>query len=162
MESTPISWKENIYAYPLLLPVFSPKGTTMSSGLIFEPFFPNSLLIFARSFSSFELSMTGMPSTTRMLSNPSSNSTLYLDKTSSRKQGWVTESHKLCFNVGVVNVLIIEVRQSICCGHFDDLTVCSGAVRCEAEFGRWESRACHCAVGDVEGLLKTKFSLTLV
>lgn len=52
--------------YPLLLPVFSFQGTEMSSGLIAAPFRVNSFEIFARSFSSLDLSMMGTPSTTRM------------------------------------------------------------------------------------------------
>ena len=52
--------------YPLLFPVFSFQGTEISSGFIAAPFRVNSFAIFANSFSSFDLSMTGTPSTTRM------------------------------------------------------------------------------------------------
>jgi hypothetical protein len=67
--------------YPLLSPVLSFHGTEISSGFIATPLRVNSFAIFVKSFSSFDLSMTGTPSTTRMLSKPSSRRTWYLYET---------------------------------------------------------------------------------
>lgn len=50
----------------------------MSSVLIGAPFLENSFEILARSFSSFDLSIIGTPSTTMVLSKPSSYWTWYL------------------------------------------------------------------------------------
>lgn len=71
----------------------------MSSGLILAPFLLNSLLIFASSLSSFDLSMTGTPSTTRMLSKPSWISTLYLNQNIVNEQASVEKRHELRLNV---------------------------------------------------------------
>lgn len=67
-----------LWPHPLLFPVASSQGTEISSGLIGAPFFANSFAILAKSFSSFDLSMTGTPSTTRIVSKPSSYWTWYL------------------------------------------------------------------------------------
>lgn len=64
---------------PRLLFAASSHGTEMASGLIEAPFLVNSFAIFATSFSSLLLSMTGIPSTTKMLSKPSSRLTWYLE-----------------------------------------------------------------------------------
>jgi hypothetical protein len=55
-----------VRAYPWLFPVLSFHGTEISSDLIAAPFRVNSLAIFVKSLSSFDLSITGTPSTTRM------------------------------------------------------------------------------------------------
>ena len=67
--------------YPWLSPVLSFHGIDTSSGLIAAPFRVNSFEIFDTSFSSFDLLMTGRPSTSSMWSKPSSRRTLYLEET---------------------------------------------------------------------------------
>lgn len=64
--------------HPLLFPVASFQGINISPGLHGAPFFENSLAIFERSLSALSLSMTGTPSTTTILSSPSSSCTRYL------------------------------------------------------------------------------------
>jgi hypothetical protein len=54
------------WTHPWLFPVLSFHGMEISSGLMTAPFRVNSFVIFAKSFSSFDLSMVGTPSTTRM------------------------------------------------------------------------------------------------
>lgn len=72
--------KNGVYqAHPLLFPVVSSQGTNISSALTEMPFRENSFAILTRSLSSLLLSITGTPSTTMMLSKPSSNWTLYLE-----------------------------------------------------------------------------------
>jgi hypothetical protein len=66
------------WTYPWLFPILSFHGMEISSTLIAAPFRVNSFDIFDKSFSSFDLSITGIPSTTRMWSKPSSRRTLYL------------------------------------------------------------------------------------
>ena len=67
--------------YPWLSPVLSFHGIETSSGLIAAPFRVNSFAILDTSFSSFDLVMTGRPSTSSMWSKPSSRRTLYLEVT---------------------------------------------------------------------------------
>lgn len=64
--------------YPLLLPADSSHGIWISIGLIVTPFLENSLQTFVRSLSSLSLPMMGTPSTTSILSKPSSCFTSYL------------------------------------------------------------------------------------
>lgn len=66
--------------YPWLCPVLSLHGMEISSGLIAAPLRVNSFEIFDRSFSTFDLSILGTPSTTRMWSKPSSRRILYLEE----------------------------------------------------------------------------------
>lgn len=70
---------QKIQAYPLLLSFASSHGINMSSGFTGALFFPKSFDTFANSFSNFDLSTIGIPSTTTIWSKPSSNWTWYLD-----------------------------------------------------------------------------------
>jgi hypothetical protein len=70
-----------VATYSRLFPVLSFHSTEISSGFIAAPFRVNTFAIFVKSFSSLDLSMTGTPSTTRMLSKPSSRRTWYLYET---------------------------------------------------------------------------------
>jgi hypothetical protein len=60
------------WTHPLLLSLRSSQGTNTSSTFMGAPFLENSLEIFASSLSSLLLSITGTPSTTNVLSSPSS------------------------------------------------------------------------------------------
>ena len=60
------------------MPFASSHGTNISSVFTGAPFLPKSFAILASSLSRFDASITGTPSTTKILSNPSSYSTLYL------------------------------------------------------------------------------------
>ncbi len=71
------------------------------------PFRVNSFTIFDKSFSSFDLSMTGTPSTTRMWLKPSSRRTLYLKETF-RMMSYMlwTHKHALFLDIREIDALI--------------------------------------------------------
>ena len=94
------------WVHPLLFPE-SFHGTEIFSGLMGHPLREKSFEIFCRSFSSLDLSITGTPSTTRMLSKPSSDWTWYLHEKLETSVGRSGLANVLCFNVRVVDVLIV-------------------------------------------------------
>lgn len=87
----------------------------MSSVFIETPFLENSLVILVNSLSSFDLSITGTPSTTRVLSKLSSYWTWYLRENWLKVQEGYKNINSLSLNVRVVNRIVSDGSHS----HFE-------------------------------------------